>query len=79
VYLEDTIIIEKEELIRELIKSKRKFKMESRRDHMLEVCHLYFDHRYVKECLKRVSPIVEYEGEITRLHQASTIKKGVPT
>jgi hypothetical protein len=44
VNLQDTIILEKEELIQELIKPKRKFKIESRRDHMLEACHIYCDH-----------------------------------
>jgi hypothetical protein len=72
VYLEDTIIIEKEELIQQLIKLKCKFKMDSRRYHMLEACHLYFDHGYVKACLKRVSPIVEYGGEI---HKTSPSKR----
>jgi hypothetical protein len=65
VYLQDIIIIEKEELIQKLIKSKRKFKA-SRRYHMLEAFHLYCDHGYVKTCLKRVSPIVEYGGEIRK-------------
>jgi hypothetical protein len=44
VYLQDVIIVEKEEVIRELIKPKCKFKMESRRDHLLEACHIYCDH-----------------------------------
>ena len=29
---------------------------------MLEACHLYCDHGYVKICLKRVSPIVGVWG-----------------
>jgi hypothetical protein len=33
---------------------------------MLEACHLYFDHGYVKIFLKRVSPIVEYGGAIRK-------------
>jgi hypothetical protein len=36
VNLQDITIVEKEEVVRELIKLKRKFKMESRRVHMLE-------------------------------------------
>jgi hypothetical protein len=31
---------------------------------MLEACHLYCDHGYVKTCLKRVFPLVEYGGAI---------------
>jgi hypothetical protein len=33
---------------------------------MLEACYLYCDHGYVKICLKRVSPIVEYGGAICK-------------
>jgi hypothetical protein len=36
VNLQDITIMEKEEVVQELIKAKRKFKMESRRVHMLE-------------------------------------------
>jgi hypothetical protein len=42
---------------------------------MLEACHLYCDHGYVKICLKSVFPIVEYGEQFARLHQASSIKK----
>jgi hypothetical protein len=56
--------MEKEEFIQGLIKSKRKFKMESIRDHMLEALCVYYDHGYVKIFLKRVRPIVEYVGAI---------------
>jgi hypothetical protein len=66
VHLQDIIIIEKEELIRGLIKSKRKFKMKSIGDHILEACRLYCDCEYVKICLKRVPPIVEYGGAICK-------------
>jgi hypothetical protein len=66
VYLQDTIIIEKEKLI----KSKRKFKMESGRDHMLEAFHLYCDHGYVNTCLKRVSTIVEHGEAIRKTSQS---------
>jgi hypothetical protein len=66
VHLQDTIIMEKEELVRGLIKWKHKFKMESRRYHMLEACCLYCDREYVKICLNRVPPIVEYGGAICR-------------
>jgi hypothetical protein len=36
VNLQDITIVEKEDVVQEMIKPKRKFKMESRRDHMLE-------------------------------------------
>jgi hypothetical protein len=36
VNLQDITIVEKEEVVQELIKPKRKFKTESRRVHMLE-------------------------------------------
>ena len=49
------------------------------RDHMLEACLSYGDHGYVKMHRKRSSPIVEYGEQLARLHQASTIKKGVPS
>jgi hypothetical protein len=44
---------------------------------MLEAWHLYCDHGSVDMFLKRVSPIVEYGDQFARLHQTSTIKKGV--
>jgi hypothetical protein len=62
VNLQDILIIDKEELIRGLIKLKRKFKVESRRDPMLEACYIYCDHGYVNICIKRVPHIVEYGG-----------------
>jgi hypothetical protein len=40
---------------------------------------IYCVHGYVKICLKRVSPIVEYGEQSARLHRASSIKKGGPT
>jgi hypothetical protein len=41
---------------------------------MLEACHPYGDHGYVKICLKWDSPIIEYVGEIRK---TSSIKKVV--
>ena len=42
-------------------------------------CHPYGVHGYVKMRRIRSSPIVDYGGALARLHQASTIKKGVPS
>lgn len=44
----------------------------SRRDHMLEACHPLGDHGYVKRCLKRSSPLVEYGGAN---HKSSSSKR----
>jgi hypothetical protein len=41
---------------------------------MLEACHLYCDHGYVKICLKRVSSIVEY-GEAIRKTSPSKLNQ----
>jgi hypothetical protein len=38
----------------------------SRRYYMLEACRLYCDRGYMKICLKRVPPIVEYGGTILK-------------
>jgi hypothetical protein len=38
---------------------------------------IYCVHGYVKICVKRVSPIVEYGEQSTRLHRASSIRKVV--
>ena len=54
----------------------------SRRDHMLEACHPYGVHGYVKICLKRVSPIGLWGSiwqNFTEQGLACSIKKGVPT
>jgi hypothetical protein len=46
---------------------------------MLEACHLYCDHGYVKIYLKRVFSTVEYGEQFARPHQASSIKKDTPS
>jgi hypothetical protein len=38
----------------------------ARRDHMLEACHPYGDHGYVKMRRRRSSPIVDHGGTILK-------------
>ena len=51
----------------------------SRRDHMLEACHPLWRQWTCEDVQKSGSPIVEYGGAISSLHQATTIKKGGPS
>ena len=49
------------------------------RDHMIEACHPYGDHGYVKICLKESLSHRSMGEQLSGLHQASAIKKGVPS
>jgi hypothetical protein len=60
VYLQDINIMKKEEM-------DYMFNM-NHLDHVLEPCHPYDDHRYVKMHQRRKSPVVDMEKQFVRLH-----------
>jgi hypothetical protein len=49
----------------------------SRRDHVLEACHPYGVHGYMKICHTKYSHILKYGEQSARLNQSSAIKKGI--